>query len=199
NIPGSYLTDSEKLKEYFKKTFDVTDEIFDALGDEKYQIKSYLAIGIVGLRSELSYVLSIDSTEDDAFDDFQTAKVLKDARLTEITHIQGAIEAAEEETDEEVAQVARTDSIEKQDNILPKVEIPEEILRELPPEGRKFFEALAEGKYPQISGVAFEIMGQTGIRRPNIDRFVYTLGMILKLLEVIIQKRYPLMKEVSKV
>ncbi len=193
NIPEKFLTDREKLKKYYKTTFDMTDEIYDSLGDSKYEIKSYLAVGVVGLRNELSYVLSIDSTESGAFDEFQTAKDATKKNLTEITRIQGQAIASRKEVNEQKADpLVQTETPGKEKNILAKLKIPEEILRAMPQEGRQLFEELTEGDEIPCSAMMFEVMKQRGIVRPPFDIFVYSLAMSLKMIEIIIQKRYPL-------
>ena len=189
NVPGSILDDNIKLKEYYKKKFDVTEEIFNSLGDDKNQIKSYLAIGVVGQRNELSYVLSIDSIEEGVFDDFQTLKGIKDGKEPEITEIhQGTIEATTKMDNEESAK-HEAESEEKTRKFFPKVEIPKEFLEVLPPEGRELFEKLEEVKSSEITGMAFASMKQAGIKRPKVDRFVHTFGMILKIIESIKQQK----------
>lgn len=191
NIPEKFLTDREKLREYYKTTFDMTDEIYDSLGDSKYEIKSYLAVGVVGLRNELSYVLSIDSTEPGAFDEFQTVKDATKKKLTGITRIRGgAITSIKEAHEQKAAPLVQTETPEKGKNILAKLEIPEEILRSMPPEGRRLFEGLTGGEIP-CGAMMFEVMKQSGIVRPPFDIFVYSLAMSLKMIEIIIQKRYP--------
>ena len=76
-LTDDLLQNRTELKEYFKDKFNATDAIFDSLGDDKYKIKSYLSIGVIGHKTQISYVLSIDSIKSDAFDDFDTFKKAK--------------------------------------------------------------------------------------------------------------------------
>lgn len=191
NVPGNILADNSELKEYYKKTFCTTEEIFNSLEEDKNQIRSYLSIGIVGHRNELSYVLSIDSTEEGAFDDFQTTKYIKEGKFAEVTTVQGAIETTEEteETDHKEPGTLTTESEQEIGDVFPKVEIPKEFLEIIPQEGQKLFKELEKGKSAQISGMFFAALKQTGIIKPKVDRFVHTFGMILKLIETIMKER----------
>lgn len=205
-VPEKILSANTGLKEYYKNNFNIDDEIFDSLGDDKNQIKSYLSVGVVGQRNELSYVLSIDSTEADAFDDFQTLKDIKQGKVAEITRIRGEMEAYEEinnknsTTTEEVsnneakqsAPLTKMENDKNPSNTLINLETSEEILNKIPQTGKEFFEAfkaLKEGKCQQRGTMGFDIMKQTIFNRPKIDRFVYTFGMILKLIETIMKEK----------
>ncbi len=195
HISESCLSDSEKLKEYYKTTFNMTDEIYNSLGELKNEIRSYLSIGVVGERNELSYVLSVDSTLPNAFEDFQNLKRVKNQQLIlEREEMRGSIKGVQEVDKEKTKSLEGIDNTE--DKTLQEMEIPKEILEAIPPKGKALFEELSKPGYSK-RGIILEFMKQTGSVKINIDIFVFMLAMVLKLLDDIIQKKYPLEKEVG--
>ena len=84
DIPKGILGDKEKLEKYYIETFSMTKEEFQALGDEKYDIASYMAVGIQNHQDmSLAGILVIDSTEHDYFIDFKKMRDVIEPTLIE--------------------------------------------------------------------------------------------------------------------
>jgi hypothetical protein len=73
NVPSEFLRDNRVTHtKFFKEKFGVVDEdIYESMGDNKFKIKSYMSIGILGEHQKLVAVLSIDSEEENKFTDFE--------------------------------------------------------------------------------------------------------------------------------
>jgi hypothetical protein len=83
NVPEHVLQDKKEIRKLFKEEFGITDDtIYEVLGENKYKIRSYMAIGILGMFQKLVCVICIDSEEANKFVDFEQLKSIKKAHLT---------------------------------------------------------------------------------------------------------------------
>lgn len=90
NVPNNALKDKNDLRRFFREAFKITDEkIYDSLGPKKTEIKSYMAIGILGRLTELSCILVIDSEDENKFADFEQLQKAQRGTLREAVSIVG--------------------------------------------------------------------------------------------------------------
>lgn len=72
DVPRTILHDDEQLREYYIEQFNMSDATYTKLGDEKFKIASYMAIGIQRSDMTLAGVLVLDSQVPDFFIDFKS-------------------------------------------------------------------------------------------------------------------------------
>lgn len=79
NVPGNKLGNKNYLREHFREAFNIeSDGIYDSLGEQKHQIKSYMSVGILDDERNLVAVLALDSVEENYFTEFETLKKAKE-------------------------------------------------------------------------------------------------------------------------
>jgi len=83
NIPETLIGNNEEIKRYYISEFNLREETFNQLSDEKYKIRSYMAIGIFNNDMSLAALLVIDSKNANQFIDFDSIKRLKNTTLVE--------------------------------------------------------------------------------------------------------------------
>lgn len=71
------------MRKFFREKCNIVDnKIYESMGPKKFEIKSYMGVGVLGRFERLIFVLGIDSEEADKFVDFETLKQPKSAILT---------------------------------------------------------------------------------------------------------------------
>ena len=198
-LTDDLLQNQTELKEYFKDKFNATDAIFDSLGDDKYKIKSYLSIGVIGHKTQISYVLSIDSIKSDAFDDFDTFKKAKQttAKIEETIIKQRRIEVRGEKDDDSVIRPDELGNLglpitdNAIDPALPitKIDLPIE-LQEIFGSGEDLFKRLSESNISSIVSQYNEVLKKTGTLAPEYDYILFNFGLLLKLIEIVLNMGY---------
>ncbi len=84
NVPEQVLRRKDALRKFFEEKFGIVDDdIYEALGPKKLDIKSYMAVGILGRYQKLICVLAIDSPEENKFVDFEQLQRVGRGKLTE--------------------------------------------------------------------------------------------------------------------
>ncbi len=76
-VPENVLKtkDDKELKKFFKENFGIIDDdIYGSLSDDRFTIRSYMAIGIYGRQGTLIGILCIDSDDPEKFTDFEQLK-----------------------------------------------------------------------------------------------------------------------------
>lgn len=71
HIPEDAFKSKTALRDYYRETYSMNDQIYDCLGSMKSKIKSYLAVGYLTGQSRLGGVISVDSVNKDQFIDFE--------------------------------------------------------------------------------------------------------------------------------
>ena len=74
HVPKDAFNSETALRDYYKKTYFMEDQIYSCLGSMKSKIKSYLAIGYLTGQGRLGGVISVDSVNEDQFIDFETLR-----------------------------------------------------------------------------------------------------------------------------
>jgi hypothetical protein len=83
NVPDNILKDKKALREFFIKEFGINDDtVYESLGPKKMEIRSYMAIGILGRFQRLACVVCIDSEQSNQFVDFERLRTIPQVRLT---------------------------------------------------------------------------------------------------------------------
>ena len=136
NVPPVVLANPDQLRSFFKETFCVKDhKIYESLGEKKFRIQSYMAVGILGRFKKLECVLVIDSEQPDKFADFEQLRLAKRGRM--MTEEKGmAIFSHEHNAKEGTGQSAP----------IPPMPMPMDFLENLPEELRK---TLDEKEWPE--------------------------------------------------
>lgn len=76
----------DKVKDFFRTKFDVSDDdIFDSLSDDKYKIRSYMAVGILNEDQSLAAIIGIDSENENQFAEFEQLQHLADKPMQEVS------------------------------------------------------------------------------------------------------------------
>lgn len=91
NVPDNVLKDKNSLRRYFRDIFKINnDKIYESLGQKKTEIKSYMAVGILGRFTELSCILVVDSEDENKFTDFEQLQIAQKKTLNEAVSIGGS-------------------------------------------------------------------------------------------------------------
>jgi hypothetical protein len=108
NVLDDAFRNKETMRKFFKEQFDIADDnIYESLGPKKFNIKSYMSVGILGRFQKLACVLSVDSEDSNKFVDFETLQGVKRGKLTK---------------EEGLAIIGDGESLEKTDSIPKDVE-----------------------------------------------------------------------------
>jgi len=83
NVPSQVIHNKNSLRKFFREQFDISDDdIYEALGDKKFKIRSYMAVGIFGRFRRLAFVLVIDSEDEDVFADIEVLQRKQEGKMT---------------------------------------------------------------------------------------------------------------------
>jgi hypothetical protein len=83
NVPDRILADKKELRQFFANEFCIQDDkMYESLGSKKAEIRSYMAVGILGQFQRLVCVICIDSEQENQFVDFERLKTIPNVRLT---------------------------------------------------------------------------------------------------------------------
>ena len=88
NVPDQTLNNRESLRKFFKDQFSIADnDIYESLGKQKFKIRSYMAVGILGQFRDLSCILVIDSEDEGTFADLEQIQMKRAGRMTHETGV----------------------------------------------------------------------------------------------------------------
>ncbi|MCP4130069.1 MAG: hypothetical protein GY754_03530 [bacterium] len=81
HIPKNSLKKG-KLEQYFDKNFNIDGILFGNMSEQKFEIHSYLSVGIIGKYNQLAALLVVDSCDEESFTDFEILKHLNRGIIT---------------------------------------------------------------------------------------------------------------------